>query len=376
MIFGQILRSQKKFTYKKVFNFKNYYLSETNLKIDYKIHNDLALLMSTSGTTGNFDFVKQTYKNLKHNTISIIKSLKIKHSDKPITTMPMNYVYGLSIINSHLYSGSLVLVTEKTIVNKSFWNFFKKFNSTTFGGVPFLYEILKKLNFNKMNLPSLKYITQAGGKLSKDLTKEFINICSNKKIKFIIMYGQTEATARMSYLPWKYSKKKIGSIGRPIYGGKFLLKNNKGQNIKKINDIGELVYNGKNVSYGYSKNRFDLVKNDDNKGILYTGDLAKKDSDSFYYIVGRKKRFVKIYGHRISLDNIEKILKKEGFESLCDGNDEKINIFIKGYKIKKNRILEIILKNTNLKKEKILISSIKKFPRNKSGKILYSHLKK
>ena len=368
--------NRNKFKFKKIFLFKNYSLSKTNLKIDYKINNKLALLISTSGTTGNSEFVRQSYKNLESNINSIVKYLNIKSHDRPITTMPMNYVYGLSIINTHLSQGASIMLTEKTIIDRGFWEFFKKFKATTFGGVPFIFEILKKLKFKTMNLPSLKYITQAGGKLDKSLLNEFIEICSKKRKKFIVMYGQTEATARMSYLSWKDSKKKIGSIGKPIPEGKFLLESEDGKIITKANIVGELVYKGKNVCLGYAKNRFDLIKEDENKGILKTGDLAKKDSESFYHIVGRKKRFVKMYGHRINLEHIEEILKNKGCNCLCIGNDKKINIYIEKNKINKNKAEKIILENTDLNKQYFSIILINKIPRNQSGKVLYSLLDK
>ncbi len=368
--------NQNKFNFKKIFLFKNYSLSKTNLKIDYKINNNLALLISTSGTTGNSEFVRQSYKNLESNINSIVKYLNIKSKDRAITTMPMNYVYGLSIINSHLSQGASIMLTEKTIIDRGFWKFFKKFKATTFGGVPFIFEVLKKLKFKKMNLPSLRYITQAGGKMDEDLLSEFIEICKKRKNKFIVMYGQTEATARMAYLSWENSKKKIGSIGKPITGGQFLLKNNDGKIITKSNVVGELIYKGKNVCLGYAKNRFDLIKGDENKGILKTGDLAKKDTGSFYYIIGRKKRFVKMYGHRINLGHIEEILKNKKYNCFCTGDDKKINLFFEKKNLSKTKIEKIILENTNLKKQYFSIILINKIPRNKSGKVLYTHLDK
>jgi len=368
--------NQNKFNFKKIFLFKNYSLSKTNLKIDYKINNKLTLLISTSGTTGNSEFVRQSYKNLESNINSIVKYLNIKSNDRAITTMPMNYVYGLSIVNSHLSQGSSIMLTEKKIVDRGFWEFFKKFKATTFGGVPFIFEVLKKLKFKKMNLPSLRYITQAGGKMDEDLLSEFIEICKKRKKKFIVMYGQTEATARMSYLSWKNSKTKIGSIGKPIPEGKFFLEDKNGKIITKSNIVGELIYKGKNVCLGYAKNRFDLIKGDENKGTLKTGDLAKKDSKSFYYIIGRKKRFVKIFGHRINLEHIEEILKNKGCNCPCIGDDKKINIYIEKNKINKNKVEKIILENTNLNKQYFSIILINKIPRNKSGKVLYSLLDK
>ena len=210
--------------------------------------------------------------------------------------------------------------------------------------------------------------------MDENLLTEFIEICKKGKKKFIVMYGQTEATARISYLSWENSKKRIGSIGKPIPGGKFLLKSKDGKIITKSNIVGELIYKGKNVCLGYAKNRFDLIKGDENKGILKTGDLAKKDSGSFYYIIGRKKRFVKMYGHRINLEHIEEILKIKGCNCLCIGNDKKINIYIEKNKINKNKAEKIILENTNLNKQYFSIILINKIPRNQSGKVLYSLL--
>ena len=368
--------NQHKLNFKKVFAIEEYLLSKTNFKIDYKINNQLALLISTSGSTGNSEFVRQSYNNLESNAFSIIKYLNIKSSDRPITTMPMNYVYGLSIINSHLYKGSSIMLTEKTILERAFWDFFREYKATTFGGVPFIFEVLKKLRFKQMKLPSLKYITQAGGRMDENLLNEFIEICKSKKKKFLVMYGQTEATARMSYLPWEFTKKKIGSIGKPIPGGRFYLENENGEIIKENNVSGELVYEGNNVCLGYSKNRFDLIKGDENKGVLKTGDIAKKDSDLFYYIVGRKKRFVKINGNRINLEHIEEILKNKKCDCICGGNDKKISIFVEKKNFNKERIEKIIIDNTNLKKQYFSINLINKIPRNKSGKVLYTHLDK
>ena len=226
-----------------------------------------------------------------------------------------------------------------------------------------------------MNLPTLKYVTQAGGKLDIDLIKDFYTTAKKKKFKFIIMYGQTEATARMSYLKWKYLKNKKGSIGKPIRGGKFFLIDKNNKKIKKNNLPGELVYKGNNVCLGYANNRFDLEKGDENNKKLFTGDIAIKDSSGYYYIIGRKKRFIKLFGYRINLDDIEKLIKKLGFDCACNGDDKKIYIFLnvqdKAYmqKVKNTLNKEITLIKNNYK-----IMFIKKIPRNNSGKILYSKL--
>ena len=152
-------------------------------------------------------------------------------------------------------------------------------------------------------------ITQAGGKLSQELTAEFTDICAQKGIKFYVMYGQTEATARMSYLPWEYARQKLGSMGIAIPGGQFWLEDENGNVIGDIDTMGELIYKGDNVTLGYAENYIDLSKGDENKGILRTGDLAKRDADGFYYITGRKKRFLKMFGKRVNLNEVEELIK-------------------------------------------------------------------
>ena len=373
-----IFISKKKFTckinYQNIFNFRNYELLKNKNNEKHRFNKNLALLMPTSGTMGSSKLVRQSYENIICNILQIDDFLKIKNSDCSITTMPMNYTYGLSIIHTHIYKGASIVLSEEGLTSKNFWELFINHKITNFGGVPYIYEILKKLDFEKKKLKYLKYITQAGGKLTEDISLDFVNICKKKNIKMIFMYGQTEATARMSYLPWNFAEKKIGSIGKPVSNGRFWLKDTKGNLINEPNTIGELVYEGKNVSLGYSKNFKDLNKEDDNKEVLYTGDLAKRDSDNFYYIVGRSNRFFKVFGIRINLDDVESLIKKWGYDCACIGDYSKIKIFISN-KFNKNDLLEKISKEVGIHKSGLVLILIKEIPRNKTGKILYSELK-
>ena len=331
------------------------------------------MLISTSGSTGTPKFVKLSYSNLYDNAKKIAKSLKIRASDRPITTMEPSYSYSMSILNSHLISGASIIVTEKSLFEKSFWELFKKKKATTFGGVPFIYSILKKIKFEKFALPSLKYITQAGGNLSNTLISNFIKICKNKKIKLFIMYGQTEASPRMSFLDWKFITKKIGSIGKPLIGGKFFLYDENNKIIYENNKEGELVYQGKNIMLGYAKNLKDLETKDKNRSRLFTGDIAKKDKDGFYYITGRKSRYIKIFGTRVSLDDIENEINYLGFKCFCTGEDDQLKIYIyRNYDAQK--IIKYMKENFKINKISFSLFKITKIPRNSNGKILYSHL--
>ena len=189
------------------------------------------------------------------------------------------------------------------------------------------------------------------------------------------MYGQTEATARMSYLPSGHSIYKAGSIGIPIPGGKFILENEEGNEIIKANESGELVFKGENVCLGYAENPDDLSKGDQNHGLLRTGDIGKFDEDGFYYIEGRIKRFIKIFGNRVSLDEIENIAKENNFNCVCSGKDDKLYIFSEEVGILLN-LKKLISKITGFHPTSIETLSIHKIPRNEFGKVLYSELDK
>jgi len=257
-------------------------------------------------------------------------------------------------------------------MERTFWNMLKTHKATTFGGVPYTYEMLKKLRFERMELPHLRYLTQAGGKLPPELCAEFIEACERKGIEFIVMYGQTEATARMAYLPWKYAKAKSGSMGIAIHGGELWLVGDDGVRVTSSGMVGELIYKGENVTPGYAENRFDLRKGDERGGVLETGDMAYFDEDGFHYIVGRKKRFLKIFGSRVNLDEVEGFLKHAGFDCAVAGTDDKMRIFTTSEKTEDVR--QFLLNGTGINPAGFSVTKISAIPRNSSGKVLYSEL--
>lgn len=356
-------------TYKK----GNYWLVRLHLN---KISMDhaLALLLTTSGSTGSPKLVRLSYQNIKANAESIAQYLAITSDEKPITSLPMHYSYGLSVINSHLIKGATVLLSNHSVMQKEFWAFAKEQNATSIAGVPYTYEILKRLRFFRMDLPYLATMTQAGGKLNASLAKEYIEQAGKAGKRFIVMYGQTEATARMSYLPFKNAVEKYSSIGIAIPGGSFRLMNEKTE-IEEPDTDGELVYSGDNVSLGYAECQADLSKGDENQGVLYTGDIARRDKDGFYYITGRKKRFIKLFGNRMNLDAMEQLLRNNssGDEFACAGEDDKMLIFTTAQN-KSNDIVSFVTEKTGINKQGFLVKEISSIPKNSSGKILYTEL--
>lgn len=359
----------------QIVELNEYHLLKTQNKDNSVVNPELAVLITTSGSTGSPKLVMQSYKNITANANSIAEYLDITSDDRAITTMPMSYTYGLSIIQSHLLKGARIIATEKTLMDREFWTLFKEKETTTFGGVPYTYEILKRLRFGRMELPSLKYITQAGGRLPKEMALEFSEICSNKGIKMIIMYGQTEATARMSYLPWEYAISKAGSIGKAIPGGTLKLIDVNGHEITEPDITGEMIYSGDNVTLGYAQCRDDLANDDERHGVLETGDMAKCDEDGFFYVVGRKKRFLKLFGNRVNLDEAESILSSAGFKCVCGGRDDKLKIYLvadDGDKLKE--AVDYISAKIGINRSGFEATLIREIPRNEAGKVLYSKL--
>lgn len=341
------------------------------------LHKDLALLLTTSGSTGSPKFVRQSYANIRANTDSIVEYLRLDASERPITTLPMNYTYGLSILNTHLDVGAAILLTDKTLAQREFWNFFREYGATSFGGVPYTYEMLKRLRFFRMELPMLRTMTQAGGRLQPELHREFAEYAARTGRRFVVMYGQCEATARMGYLPPERSLEKVGSMGIPIPGGRFELTDRDGRTFDEPERTGELVYCGANVTLGYASSGDDLSKGDERGGRLETGDLARRDADGFYYIVGRKKRFLKIFGNRVNLDDAERILKGAfpGVNLACGGVDNLLYIFADRAEILP-QIKKYLCGKTGLHSSAFRTMYLEVIPQNESGKTVYRELEK
>ena len=360
----------------KVYSAYGYALLKTNYEKTYPLYEDLALLLTTSGSTGSPKFVRQSYANILDNAQSIVKYLKLDETERPITTLPMNYTYGLSIINSHLLVGATILVTDKGLMQKEFWSFFNEAGATSFGGVPYTYEMLDKLRFYRRDLPTLRTMTQAGGKILPELHEKFAKYAEERGKQFIVMYGQCEATARMGYLPAEKAVEKKGSMGIVIPGGKFRLVDVNGNEVTTPHTTGELVYEGKNVTLGYAECGDDLSKGDERHGVLETGDMAQFDEDGYFYIVGRKKRFLKIFGNRVNLDEVDRLIKSEfQIEVASAGVDDHMYIFVTDEK-NADPVRDFVIGKTGLNPIAFKVIVIGEIPKNDAGKTLYKGLAK
>lgn len=341
----------------------NYFFILRIPNVSRVIYPDLAILLSTSGTTGSPKAVRLSYNNLQSNALAISQYLAIEPQHKAITTLPMQYSYGLSVINSHLVVGASIIITRRSILEKEFWEYFNGYGATFLAGVPYTYQMLSRLRFDRMDLPSLKILTQAGGRLDEKLQKQFVEVAQLKQYRFYIMYGQTEATARISYVPFDRLPEKIGSIGIPIPNGTLELDSNN-----------QLIYKGPNVMLGYAEGSDDLEKGDELCGKLETGDIAYQDKDGFYYITGRLKRFIKLFGLRVNLDEIEKKLEDSFNQRVyCVGTDDLLSIYTTN-QLLTTSIGQFIVQTYKLHPSAIKVFHIDDVPLLSSGKVDYGAL--
>ena len=341
----------------------------------FPLHAELALLMTTSGSTGSPKLVRQSYDNLRANTESIVNYLDIHEDERGVTNLPLHYVYGLSILNTHLAAGASVVVTERTLFDRAFWQIVREHGVTNLGGVPYTYAMLKRLRFFRMELPALRTLTQAGGKLDPELHREFAEFAHTHGKRFVVMYGAAEATARMGYLPAADAIRKTGAMGIAIPGGRFELVDEAGEEIRASDTVGELVYYGANVTLGYAMSGADLARGDERGGRYETGDLARRDADGYYTVVGRKRRFLKLFGKRTNLQEVEHILRQHfgEIEVACAGVDDHLYVFVTQEHLA-SEIVPFLSAKLGLHHSAFTAKCIPCIPKNASGKTVYREL--
>ena len=341
----------------------NYFYLKEDFVID--IHPQIKVLISTSGTTGSPKFVKLSEGNLLSNANSICEYLPINSRDVTPLNLPVFYSYGLSVLTSNSLRGGKIVCTNDDVLKKDFWTSFQKYGYTSFAGVPFVYEMLDRIGFTKKEYPSLKYFTQAGGKLQDPLVKKYGEYAAQHQIKFYVMYGQTEATARMSYLSPNDTLNKIGSIGKPIPHGSFIIDE----------ETNELSYKGANIYGGYVQTAIDLISYNQ-EDILRTGDIASVDEEGFYFINGRLKRFTKLFGNRINLDEVESLVAKQFNANVkCVGfNDTQLVIFTNVKEMELDKIAKFVSSELKLHISVIKHKFVGEIPLTANGKINYTEL--
>ncbi len=342
-----------------------------------ELHPELALLLTTSGSTGSPKLVRLTGRNLDANAAAIVEYLGITEAERPITNLMMSYSYGMSIINTHVRAGAPLVLTGRGVLERAFWELMERERVTSLAGVPYTYQMFRRVGLMEMDLPCLRTLTQAGGRLPEDAHRAFAQWAVDTGRRFFVMYGQTEAGPRMGYLPAERALEKCGSIGIPIPGGKLCLVDGLGREISPPGELGEIVYQGENVALGYAETAEDLALGDQWHGRLYTGDIARRDADGFYYIEGRKKRFIKLFGTRVNLDEAERLVAAclPGAGAACAGRDDCLMIFLDDPSPETGRAaVDCLSQALRFPPRVFSVQVVRAIPKNEAGKTLYAAL--
>jgi acyl-coenzyme A synthetase/AMP-(fatty) acid ligase len=353
--------------YERLFSAWDYSLVKTGYP-KIPLYEDLSLLLPTSGSTGSPKLIRHSYRNIEANADNVRRLFELTEDEKAMAILPMHYTMGLSVIASHLLTGATLLLSNRSLLDKGFWTMLKE--ATSFTGVPYSYDILTKMRFTRMDLPNLKIITQGGGKLTEEMWQKLAQYAHDKGKKFIATYGQSECTARMAYLPAEMAMSKVCSIGIAEPGGQLSIVDNDGNETFEGEANGEMVYRGENVTLGYATCQEDLLKGDENHGVMHTGDLARRDADGCYFIVGRLKRFLKIFGLRIGLDEVENLIKSEyKIDCFCKGTDEKLIVLVTTPSVME-QLPAFIEEKTHLFHQNIEVQLVDAILRNEAGKVI------
>lgn len=331
---------------------------------DYPIHPAIKLLLSTSGTTGSPKLVKLSNENVVQNAASILDYMPIQSGDVVPLIVPLVFVYGFSIFTTNCMQAGTLVCTNKDILQREFWEEFRKYGYTTISGVPYIYEMLNRVGFFRQQYPSLRYMTQTGGILNHTLIKKIAEYTGKHGIQFFAQYGQTEAAGRMAYLPPGDLLRKGASIGRPIKNGRFEIDER----------TGELIYYGPNVFGGYAHGFADLDSWQQTDK-LYTGDVARVDEEGYYYITGRIKRIMKLFGTRLNLDEVELILKNEldGQTFVCVGVEDKYLLVLHlNEQLEREPVIKVLKEKLNLHPTAVKVKYVAAMPLTPNGKVDYT----
>lgn len=344
---------------------------------------DLAALMFTSGSTGKPRGVMVSHRNIIANTESIVEYLGLTGQDRIMTVLPFHYCFGTSLLHTHLRAGGSLVIDPRFMYPEKILDRMAETECTGFAGVPSHFQILlRKTSLSKRQFPHLRYVQQAGGHLAPSFVRELREALPATKI--FVMYGQTEATARLSYLPPDQLDSKLGSIGKAIPGVKLTVVDESGMEVAS-GQVGEIVAEGANVTKGYWRDPEESARCFRN-GKLYTGDLGTVDHDGYFFVVDRAKDFIKCGGKRVSCRQLEEKLLE--FDELLEAavigvEDEILGEAVTAFVVPRNsnpaglegRVLSFCKEHFAHQLVPKTIVVMNSLPKNSAGKVLKQVLK-
>lgn len=330
------------------------------------LHPELRLLLSTSGSTGSPKLVRLSAANLDANATAIASYLGLREDDVALTTLPLDYCYGLSVLHSHLAAGASLVLDDRSVTEPGLWAEARAHGVTSFAGVPYTFDLLGSTGWPE--LPTLRQVTQAGGRMAPERVRALAAQGAAEGWELVVMYGQTEATARMAWLPPHLATTHPQSVGVAIPGGSFRLDPVEGAGP----GVGELVYAGPNVMMGYAESPADLARGAVH-GELRTGDLARISPDGLVEIVGRRSRFAKLFGQRIDLDRVQTLLGLGGHEAGCAeaADDQQLVVAVPGEpdRLVLAEVAAAVASDTGLPPHAIRVVPVADLPRLANGKL-------
>ncbi len=339
------------------------------------IHPDLAVLLSTSGTTGSSKHVRLSAANVEANAASIARYIGIGPDERPITSLPLHYSFGLSVLNSHWLAGAAVVLSTASVMQRPLWESVERRGCTSFAGVPYTYQMLERIGYRDMDLPSIRTMQQAGGALDRSLTDIYVDHMRARDGRFFVMYGQTEATARIAYVPPDRLSEKVGSAGIAIPGGRLRIEHASAEASDRP-ATGEVVYEGPNVMLGYAEGRDDLAAGDELEGVLRTGDIGYLDDEGYLFLTGRSKRITKVFGLRVNLDEVEAMLRESGPAAVVAGADSVMCFCAFGTETSLAELRETLSRRLRLHRSALKLQRVADIPVSSSGKTDYKQVER
>jgi acyl-CoA synthetase (AMP-forming)/AMP-acid ligase II len=333
-------------------------------------HPDLALVLSTSGSTGNPKAVRLSYGNVAAHSASVAASLDVTPADRAVTSLPLHYGYGLSVVGSHLIAGGSAVVIPDRPTGLAFWRRFAATGCTGFPGVAPTFELISRMLHDLDKVTGLRVMTCSGSRLRTELVLRLADWMDRRGGRLYMMYGQTESTSRMTCLHPQHLPERLGSVGTAIPGGSVSIANG----VEHLPDgrSGEIIYRGPNVMMGYAEGRADLASGDTTGDVLHTGDLGYLDG-GFLYLTGRRRRIAKVLGLRISLDDVERLFEDAGTVAAVDGGDRLV-LFTDGSTDRLDHARIPVAAGLGIPASLLTVHRIPALPRTPNGKLDYGSL--
>ena len=308
---------------------------------------------------------------IQSNTSAIVKALGIVRADVAITSLPLAYTYGLSILLTHLLAGAGVVLSGASVTDRRFWSTVDEYSVTTLAGVPSTYAMLRAMKWQVEASPSVRTFTQAGGKLDPDVADWMRTMIKRTAVRFHVMYGQTEATARITVLPADEFLTHPGAVGFPVDGRVEIE-----SDLSAANHPGRIVVSSPSIMMGYAESAQDLLREDDMRGRLVTGDLGRFDSEGRLYLTGREKRIAKVSGIRVDLDDVERLLKEDVEAIVSVTESEQIAVAIVADPEAAAEHVKTLARRLGLRRDAFVVRAVDQIPLLSSGKPDYLSLQK